>query len=234
MRARWLVAAWAVAGPGCVDEHDVDVFVVLPQISGVCGLAGVARADLALSGPGPEAFQIRSDRCGPIGDGTYDGFQQAPDGPLRFERLAGGFFELTVTLRDADGAYRGHRTLPFDARTTPLVIPMDRADVDGWQTERARVAVPTCAEARDLASVTLTLTPDGAARPLPDATIDCAAAGPQIEAQTEAQIEVPRGPLSVHALGRLAGGAVCYEAMLDAVVDPAHDRVILPLTRTCP
>jgi hypothetical protein len=227
MRARWLVAACAVAGgPGCVDEHDVDVFIVLPQVPGVCGLAGVARADLALSGPGPEAFHIRSDSCGPIGDGTYDGFQQAPGGPLRFERLAGGFFELTVTLGDADGAYRGHRTLPFDARTTPLVIPLDRADLDGWQTQPARVAVPTCAEARDLASVTLTLTPDGAARPLPDVTIDCAAA--------EASVVVPRGPLSVQAVGRLASGAACYQAMLDTVVDAAHDRVTLPLSRTCP
>lgn len=228
MRARWLVAACAVAG-GCVDEHDVDVFVVLPQITGVCGLAGVARADLALSGPGPEAFHIRSDSCGPVGDGSFDGFQQAPDGPLRFERLADGFFELTVTLRDADGTYRGHRTLPFDARTTPLVITLDRADLDGWQTEAVRVAVPTCAEAGDLASVALTLTPDGAARPLPDVTIDCAAA-----AIAEAMIVVPRGPLAARAVGRLASGAVCYQAMLDTVVDDAHDRVTLPLTRTCP
>ena len=233
MRARWLVAACAVAGPGCVDEHDVDVFVVLPQITGVCGLAGVARADLALSGPGPEAFHIRSDSCGPIGDGSYDGFQQAPDGPLRFERLASGFFELTVTLRDTDGTHRGHRTLPFDARTAPLVILMDRADVDGWQTELARVTVPTCAEARDLASVALTLTPDGAARPLPDVTIDCAA-GASTGATPEATIVVPRGPLAARAVGRLASGAVCYQAMLDTVVDAAHDRVTLPLTRTCP
>lgn len=230
MRARWLLAACAVAGPGCVDEHDVDVFVLLPQIPGVCGLAGVARADLALSGPGPESFHIRSDSCGPIGDGTYDGFQQSPDGALRFERLAGGFFELVVTLRDADGTYRGHRTLPFDARATPLVIGIDRADLDGWQTELARIAVPTCAEARDLASVALTLTPDGAARPLPEVTIDCATAG----ATAEAMIVVPRGPLSAHATGRLASGAVCYQATLDTVVDAAHDRVTLPLTRTCP
>ena len=222
----WLVAACAVAAPGCVDEHDVDAFVVLPQIAGVCGLAGVARAELAVSGPGPEAFRIRSESCGPIGDGTYDGFQQAPDGPLRFERLAGGFFALTVTLRDADGTYRGHRTLPFDARTTPLVIALDRADLDGWQTGLAHLAVPTCAEAPDLASVVLTLTPGGAARPLPEIAIDCAAAA--------ATTPVPRGPLSVHALGRLASGAACYQAALDTVVDAAHDRVTLPLTRTCP
>jgi hypothetical protein len=93
--------------------------------------------------------------------------------------------------------------------------------------------VPTCAEARDLASVALTLTPDGAARPLPDVTIDCAAGAPT-EATAEATIVVPRGPLSARAVGRLASGAVCYQAMLDTVVDATHDRVTLPLTRTCP
>jgi hypothetical protein len=224
MRTLTLLAACGFAG--CVDEHDVDVFLVLPQIRNVCTLAGVARADLDVTGPGPESCHVRSETCGPIGDATYDCFQDAPDGPLRLERLAGGFFQLTVTLSDADGTFRGRRKLPLDSRSSPLIIPMDRADLSGWQTLLARVDVPTCAEAADLASVGLTLTPAGAARPLPDVTIDCA--------RPQAMVTVPFGPLSAAANGRLSSGAVCYQVTIDAVVDPDHERVNLPLTRTCP
>jgi hypothetical protein len=227
MRTHTLLPALSLVA-ACGVEHDVDVYVVLPPIADVCTLAGVARVELAVEGPGPERFAIRSARCELL-DGEFSGFQDTADGPLRFSRLEDGFFVVAIELADADATPRGHRRLPFDSREDQLVVPIDRADLAGWPTTAATVAVPACDLDPTLATVHLVLTPQFAFRPAADVVVPCARPGP-----TRITLDLPRGPVAIAAEGTLADGTVCYQGALDGFFDDDHAGADVPLHEVCP
>ncbi len=217
-----------VAAGACVDEHDVDVYVVLPALPDVCALAGVGRVELAIEGPGPESFSIRSEICEVL-EGPYSGFTDTADGPLRFSRLEAGFFFVTIVLTDDDGTQRGDRSLPFDSRESDLFVPLDRVDLWGWQTTSATVHLPACDLDPTLAAVHLELTPALAYRPLHDVVVPCARPGP-----TRATFDVPLGPIAILAEGTLDDGTPCYAGALDGFFDEVSREADLALQKVCP
>ncbi|HKA92092.1 MAG TPA: hypothetical protein VKE22_30720 [Haliangiales bacterium] len=214
---------------GCAEEHDVTMYIVLPQIAGVCDYADVAYADVHVTGDGPEDFTFRATPC--MHDPTlmFDGFERGPSGPLVLDRLLGDWYRVDVSLFSSAGSPRGQRHLPFLASHSPLVVDFARGDLVGWPATPVTLDLTTCAVAADLANVRLRLTPEAQAYPSVDMTVPCARPGP-----TTAQATVPRGPFHVLADGFGADGTACYRADVSVtVLGPTAPAVELRLERLC-
>jgi hypothetical protein len=213
-----------VATAACGGERDVDVYVVLPQIDGVCAHTGAARVELEVTGPGPERFTVRGEGCRRHASFDFDGFFVAEGGgQLRLERLDDTFHWVTARVYADDGALRGVRVQPFDARESPLAIVFERPDLPGWPTGELELTVPTCALAPDLERVALAVKPVGA-YVASAATLSCA--------EPHLRLAAPLGPVEITGEGKLSDGTVCYQGSATAIVAPER-AAALRLERTC-
>jgi hypothetical protein len=220
---RWIFSLALVAA--CGGEGDVDVYVVMPQVDDVCAHLAAARVELEVTGPGPERFTVRGEGCRRHPDFGFDGFfVAAGGGQLRLERLDDAFHWVTARVYAEDGALRGVRVQPFDARESPLAIVFLRPDLPGWPTTQLEVTVPTCALAPDLARVELAIQPVGGFVPT-RATLGCA--------EPRVRVAAPLGPAAITAEGRLTDGTLCYQGAATTVVERAR-QAALRLERTCP
>lgn len=204
MRALLLVLA------ACGVEHDVEVFVVLPDVPAACATLGAAKVTLAIETVDGESFAIEAAPClDRLADQDASGFH------TRLERLGAGYHRAGVDLESADGALLGQRSLPFSAEK-PLVVGLVRADLPGWPVAAIELAVPACADG--IVGVHVTAGPPEAIAEV-DAMAACGAPMP---------LAVSRGPVVVEVAGVRADGSRCASVMREAVaVDAAVIEVVL-------
>ena len=198
----------------CGVEHDVEVFVVLPDVPAACATLGATRVTLAIETVDGEAFAIEAAPClDRLADQEASGFH------TRLERLGAGYHRADATI-EAAGAVLGGRSLPFSADQA-LVVGLVRADLPGWPMATIELAVPACAEG--LVGVHVTAGPPGS---MPEVDTIAACGAPM-------SIAVSRGPVVVNVAGVRADGSRCASVMRDAVA--FDDAVVeLALGEGCP
>jgi hypothetical protein len=203
----------AGAAAGCVAEHDVDVYVVLPA---PCADLGAARVTIDVTTADGERFSISTDNCTDrLADQELSGFQTT------LERLGSGYHRADIAIEDADGAALGTRSLPFPSET-PLVVSMTRADLPGWPTAELAVTIPACIAGNSLTEVQLSATLASDTRPAVDVAVGCDAGSP-----ASPRVVLPRGP------AKLIAKAPCWYGEAAATVEDGA-AIELELARSCP
>ena len=215
------MVAVAVAAPGCVAEHDVDAYIVLPDVESACQMLGAQAADVTVETLDGEVFDMRVEPCLPqLAGEPASGFHAL------IERLGPGYHRVDATIVDPDGNELGARSLPFPV-DVPLVVALTRADLPGWPRVAIDIAVPACVAGGELAEVRLVAAPPDSEQPEVDEIVPC-------DGGTAAtrRITVPRGPIEVSAEGRRLDGTPCWTGDTKSL---ALDGVVLEveLARSC-
>lgn len=185
-----------VALIGCVENHDPEVFAVLPDVEVPCSTIGAAQARVAVETLEGERFEVASDTCGTI-TGTVEGFT------LALERVTHGYHRATTTIVDANGSELGRVEQPFHA-DLPVVVPFSYADLPGWPTESLAIEIANCSAGSPRLSIRSKL----ATVPALDREVACGSV----------ELPAPRGPIEI--LATMFGGGGCLVASAETFVVP--------------
>lgn len=219
MMRRAVIAAALLAG--CVEEHDVETWLLLPDMPSPCVLLGAARARVAVDSIDGEKFEVTSDACyAGLGGGDASGFH------LGIPALADGFHRVRASIEGVDGTEIGAVDRPF-AADRPLLLFFSRGDLPGWPDVPVTLAVDPCASHPGLDAIEITVTGDGAARPASVATFRCDALAAPLS------LAVPAGPDIITATGFDELHTACWHGALQVLATPDAE-LSLPLTRSCP
>jgi hypothetical protein len=205
-------AAALLAGPGCVTERDLDVFVLLPAR---CADLGAARVAIDVTTADGEAFSIAGDACSDRLAG-----QEVSGFATLIPQLGPGYHRADLVVENAEGGALGGRSRPFPGDEA-LVMALGRADLPGWPTAALEVTIPACVAGAGVPALRLTATAPTAVNPEVDQTIACDGGAP-----ATASLVLPRGPSTIVA------EATCWRGAAEAVVDGG--AIELALARSCP
>jgi hypothetical protein len=199
--------ALAAGLAGCVDEYNVDVYAILPQIDNACLLLDAASLRLDVEPLDGARFAVTASPCeSQLAGQNIAGFH------VQLEELTAGYHRMTATVDDGDDAPVGAIALPFSA-ARPVTIPFARADLPMWPTATLAVSLTGCTGDAHLAG-TLALAMD----PSIVVALTC---------DSPAMIVAPRGPLALAVTADCATGTDQIEVVDD-------ETVSIAMTRTCP
>jgi hypothetical protein len=194
---RWLAV---IALAGCVDQHDPDIYVTLPNVPQACALLDAAELSLEVATVQGEHFTVVSPACqGRLANQDIAGWQVALD------RLADGYHRLTARITGPNGELIGTIDQPFTAKA-PVLVPFNRPDLPGWPTAMITLMTPACDTLRVVA------TPDKEV-PVVDTTLPCSAPS----------VAIPRGPTGFTVELHASDGQ-CTLASAEALV--ANDAAV--------
>jgi hypothetical protein len=209
-------------GAGCVQEYDVDVYATLPAIPLACETTGASHLALVVHPVDEAEFTLEADGCSDqlAGQSGVSGIY------LQIPRLTAGYHRLDATITDADGQPIGAISQPFSAAKQQTIVAFARPDLPGWPTSTIAVAVAGCAAGGPVAVVDLSATLSTETVPAAHARVSCPASGP-------ATMTVPRGPVTVDAVGTDGQGKSCWSGTAQADV-LADTPIATSLARSCP
>lgn len=212
----------ALLAAGCVQEYDVDAYATLPAIPLACETVGASHLAVVVHPVDEPVFTLAADGCSDqlAGQSGVAGLY------LQIPRLTAGYHRLDATISDAAGDLLGAISQPFSAARQQTVIAFARADLPGWPTSTIAVALAGCAAGGPVAAVDVAATLAGEPAPAAQARVRCPAGGPVM-------MTVPRGPLTVTAVGSDGDGNACWSGTAKADV-LGDTPIATPLARSCP